>query len=247
MTCGLEGMGVTVASLPPLVLNLAGKLPSAMAYVANYKWLGLMWSFALDFSVAMEGVIAAAAAKFSSLAGLASSNVLPLCFVVQMFEAIVEGTMRFGRWLYATAPAAATRLDDDLYRAWGRELLAADAWNNWATVFSEVGWHASGSGRAVQDIASKRAYFFRLDSNDLYRNLFLHALTVKGYTWAKNSSSLLRAWDILDWPEWASEGSSRESYMLYVTDKVHSVSVRGNGLMRPHGINSQCSTHCTAP
>ena len=54
----------------------------------------------------MHAVIFQAQAKFASLAGIAKANILPLCYVRALFECVVEGTVRFGRWLYATSPSA---------------------------------------------------------------------------------------------------------------------------------------------
>jgi hypothetical protein len=42
----------------------------------------------------------------ATLAGLVASSSLPLAFAVELFESKVEGAMRYGRWLLATAEGA---------------------------------------------------------------------------------------------------------------------------------------------
>ncbi len=88
-----------------------------------------MWSSHLDLTVLLEEAIRKATCHFLSLAGLAASNALPLCCLIKMFESRVEGSMRFGRWLYALSPTARSVLDH-AYTKWAQILLGADAWRN---------------------------------------------------------------------------------------------------------------------
>ena len=120
-----------------------------------------MWSSTLDLMVALEAVLQQAAAKFTVLAGLATANILPIAYVCALFASIVEGTMRFGRWLYAAEVGAEEKLDE-AYKKWARVLLDADAWKPWATIASELGWRLSGAGRAVVDVAMRRCRLFLL-------------------------------------------------------------------------------------
>lgn len=99
------------ASLPPLIMKVPGKPgkpTAALTYVDIQKWLGKMWPRDLDFTVDMKTTLRKAQSNFVSIAGIATSNVLPLCITMELFESKVEGIMRFGRWLYATCDGAAT-------------------------------------------------------------------------------------------------------------------------------------------
>ena len=101
-----------------------------------------------------------------------------------------------------------------VFMSWARLLLGAEPWRNWATIYAELGWQFSGSGRAVIDIACRRAYLWSLPVGDLYREVFVLGHSVQGLTWAKGSLKLLVDWGIVDWPHW--HGSSRESYKTHV-------------------------------
>ena len=116
---------------------------------------------------------------------------MPLCYVLCLFESVVEGTLRFGRWLYAVQPGAEEILDS-LYQTWARSLLGAASWRNWAVAFSELGWVMTGSGRAVVDVAMKRCTLFLLDPHDIYRRAFVLGHSVEGMTWSKLSLAMLK-------------------------------------------------------
>ena len=143
------------------------------------------------------------------------ANALPLCYVCQLFEALVEGVMRFGIWLYATAPGAAEVLDD-LYTSWARSLMGAAPWRNWATCVNEFGWQLTGQGRGIVDVAMRRFYLWTLPDGDIYKRVFLRSAECIGDTWAKRSLALLEAWGVVDWPCWASPSRSKGTYKLYV-------------------------------
>ena len=219
MVCGPAGNFSKVAALPPLALSLVGQPPSPLSFVLQHTWLGLRWSSVLDLSAAMEQVIRTSTSKFVSIAGLATSSYLPLCYVCHLFESVVDGSMRYGRWLYAVHQGAESRLDS-VYVAWARTLLGAPAWTNWATIVSEVGWNKSGAGRSVVDVAMKRCSLHLLETSDLYREAFVLGHRVAGDTWSKLSLQMLGRWGVLDWPEWSQAGSTRAGYKLYVKEVI---------------------------
>ncbi len=219
MTAGPLGYLHEVSAMPPLMVKLAGQAPSALTHVISHKWLGLLWNMDLDLDVALHNVIREATAKFISVASLASSNMLPLPYVLSIFETVIEGKMRFGRWLYATSQQAAKTLDS-LYVKWARELLGAKPWHSARKVTCEIGWNMTGSGRAVVDIASKRCSLHLLPQDDLYRRVFIQSHNVAGRTWSKISKSKLDEWGILDWPEWKHQGSTRLQYRDYAREIV---------------------------
>ena len=218
MACGPVGINDVIAGLPPLSMQLSGRLSTPLIYKISHKWLGLLWHHLLDLSVAMQGVIRSASAKFAILSGLVNARLLPLCVVVKLFEALIEGSMRFGRWLYATSPGAGEILDE-LYVKWARALIGAPPWRNAGVASSEVGWQISGQGRAVIDVAAKRAYFYNLEP-DVYQHTFLLGHSMQGASWARRGAELLRDWGILDWPAWSTPGSSPDQYKAYVRQSV---------------------------
>ena len=221
MVCGSPHVAEAVASQPPLMMNFVGRPPTPVAIVDSHKWLGLQWSSTLDLSKAMQGIVAAASSKFGELCGACINKSLPLCAVVDLFESLVEGVMRFGRWLWALSPDACSVLDD-LYRSWGRALLGANMWRNWATVFGELGWELSGSGRAVIDVAMQRARLWSLAQGDLYKDVFVQAHAWPGSTWAKGSLALLSAWNIMDWPSYGTDrGLSKYKAYVHSVVKQH--------------------------
>ena len=90
-----------------------------------------------------------------------------------MFESVVDGSMRFGRWLYAVHPGAEDRMNA-LYESWlGTHPSGAALWRTGATVVSELGWCLSGSGRAVVDVPMRRCSLHLLEPGDLYRDVFI--------------------------------------------------------------------------
>ena len=220
MACGPLDMSGTIALQAPLIMQLAGRPPTPLAYVVSHKWLALYWHYNLDLSYAMKAVMRNASAKFAILSGLVVARMLPLCVVLKLFDALVEGCMRFGRWLYATAPGAGSALND-LYEKWARSLIGAPPWRSWAVAFSELGWQLTGEARAIIDIASKRAYLWRLEP-DIYQNVFIASHSRRGDTWAKRSASMLTEWGILDWPAWSHPESSLDEYKRYVRHVVSS-------------------------
>jgi hypothetical protein len=219
MVCGHAELEESVALMPPLVLPLYGKIPVALSHVQVHKWLGLDWSSVLDLSVAMERVLRCAMGKFVSIAGLCTSGILPICYILQIFESCVEGVMRFGRWLYATAEGAEERLDST-YQSWALVLMSAEPWHNWAVAFAELGWSMTGMGRAIVDVAMRRCSLHCLPPGDLYGDVFLAGHALPGSTWGKKSLALLNKWGVQDWPAWSGPTSTKEGYKAYVKASV---------------------------
>ena len=141
----------------------------------------------------MFGMVQQARAKFASLEGLASADVL--CYICLLSDALLEGTMRYGRWLYACAPEAGASLDT-LYEFWARSLMCAGRCRNWATCFVELGWSFTGMGRGV---AMCNAFFWSLPDDGMYQRVFLLSCACAGRTWTKQSHALLAKWGLEDW------------------------------------------------
>ena len=219
MAGGPEQCSTNAAKLPPLVVRLVGRPPAALGFAINHKGLSLMWNASLELSKAMHAVAGCAGAKLAVLVGLAVANVVPLCFVGKLFEAIAEGTMRFGRWLYVTADNAEEFLNT-LYQKWARALLGALPWRSWPLLFSELGWTYSGAGRAIVDIAMRRCNLYRLDAGDLYRSVFIDAHGT-ACSWASKSKALLDKWGVVDWIDWEGPSTNRSQY------KDHALAVVG--------------------
>ena len=96
---------------PGLVLPIIGAAPCPIQTKTRHKWLGLVWPANLDFASALESSLRRGNQLISDIVSLLDSGGLPLCFALALFDAKVEGSMRFGRWLLATAPGALDRYD----------------------------------------------------------------------------------------------------------------------------------------
>ena len=222
MVCGPADASLAASSLPPLVMCPRGRPRVPIALVSEHKWLGLAWTDSLGLRVIMEARIKAAAGKFSLLLGMVVGGTLPLSLALVLFEACVDGALRFGRWLFGAEQDLHGRLDMQL-QSWGKSLLGASPWRSWGTTFGELGWRMSGSGRAVVDVAMRRARLWNLASDDLYRRVFVAAHSSPGRSWAKKSAGVLGKWGIIDWQVWRSEGTSLDHYKDYVKEQVERV------------------------
>ena len=107
-------------------MRLHGKTPVPILIDTQHNWLGLMWPDSLDLGVVMEGRIKAASAKLSPILGMVAGGILPLGLALDLFEAIVEGTLRFGRWLYGAESRLYPALDTQL-QSWSRLILGASS------------------------------------------------------------------------------------------------------------------------
>ena len=224
MVCGPPDAGISAASLPPLKIALVGQPSVPVMIASEHTWLGLMWSELLNLQVAFSARSQSASAKFSLLVGLVASSTIPLALGLQMFEACVDGAMRFGRWLYGVDSSIRDQLDS-LYITWGKALLGADTWRNWAVSFGSLGWRLTGGARAVVDIAMHRARLWELSDQDLYKRVFVAAHGYSDVTWAAKSIRTLQDWGIQDWPSWASPDVSLEDYKAYVKHCVEAASL----------------------
>ena len=128
--------------------------------------------------------------------------------------------MRSSRWLLALAPGAENILDN-LYNTWAQNLLGSRPWRSPFVARAEIGWTLTRFGRAVVDVASKRASLWLLSECGLYRNIFVQACS-SFTSWASRSLVLLGDWHVLDWPLWVQLGHNpcRKSYKRYVVDTV---------------------------
>ena len=91
---------------------------------------------------------------------------------------------------------------------------------NGSVVVWELDWHISGMGRAVVDLAKKRAKLWLLPAGDLYKESFLRCLSlVGGTTWAHLGGRLLQSWGISEFaPVEGGDGFRR--YCRYVKQVV---------------------------
>ena len=97
-----------------------------------------------------------------------------MSIAARIFEERVEGAIRFARWLLAVAPGAEEKLDAR-YNEWGLAFLGAPVWRNAAVAGVELGWALSGAGRAIVDVAMKRAAFWATGESDIYGAVFRRA------------------------------------------------------------------------
>ena len=181
-----------------------------------HRWLGWMWTEDGGALETLQARLHAASGVFSTLAGLCSSNVVPLPFVLKLFEGKVDACMRPGRWLFAVLATDAAQILDDAYARWARILLGVPSWMPAHAVFWELGWSLSGMARAVLDVAMRRARMQCWDSDDLFRRIFdaaSHSATDD--TWSSKSLRLLREWGIRDFCEGNMHLGIRE-YKRYV-------------------------------
>ena len=126
---------------------------------------------------------------------------IPLSLAVLLFEAKIEASLAFGRWLLVDCPGVRVRLDG-LFKKWARLLLGADSWRNGAVATSELGWGLGGFCRCVRSVALRRAKLLMLPPSDPYATIFRLA-SDRGIGWAETSRALLRKWGIPDWNSWA--------------------------------------------
>ena len=90
---------------------------------------------------------------------------------------------------------------DEAYCRWARALLGSPSWRSGAVAAAELGWTLSGFGRAVLEVASRRARLWQLPPCDLYGDTFRVAHELSNSSWASRSSKLLKEWGLPDWPE----------------------------------------------
>jgi len=104
----------------------------------------------------------------------------------------------------------------------------------------------SGSGRAVIDMAMRRARVQSLPAGDLYRRVF-EITNSQGIGWAANSTAVLSDWGIRDWVNWQIDAPSNNlrSYKAHVIQQVRekcllewTVGKQSSQLQIPYGLIS---------
>ncbi|CAE7247873.1 unnamed protein product [Symbiodinium sp. CCMP2592] len=204
---------------PRLVLPLIGAAPCPIHTKTRHKWLGLVWPANLDFASALESSIQRGNLLVSDIVSLLDNGGLPLCFALALFDAKVEGSLRFGRWLLATAPGALDKYDAAFNR-WACALLHSPPWRSAAIAHMELGWGLCGRHRALLDIAGRRARLWTLPQGDLYGEIFIQSHAVP-LSWARRSLTLLEEHDIPDYPDAEGCGSVK-SYLVLVRSLLSS-------------------------
>ena len=66
----------------------------------------------------------------------------------------------------------------------------------------------------VVDMVLKWCRLYMLEENDLYRKVVMEAHSSPGNSWSKKSLAIMRAWGILDWPEWNQNGGTKACYKV---------------------------------
>ena len=216
---------------PRLVLPLIGAGPCPIQTKTRHKWLGLVWPANLDFASALESALQKGNQLVADIVSLLDSGGLPLCFALCLFDAKVEGSVRFGRWLLATAPGALDRYDA-AYDRWACALLQSPPWRSAAIAHLELGWTLCGRHRAILDIAGRRARLWALPEGDIYGEVFIKSHAVP-LSWARKSLSLLEERDIPDYPD--AGCSSVKSYLSMVRSLLSSAAAAA--------LWSSCSGH----
>ncbi|CAE8701705.1 unnamed protein product, partial [Polarella glacialis] len=151
--------------------------------------------------------LASSLAMVKRLVGLLDSGQLPLAMALSLFEVKVEGSLRFGRWLWGLHAAARDSLDA-VYQRLAKMFLGAESWRNGAVACGKFGWLMSGSARCVLDIALLRARFWSEvgPGGTLAGVVFLRAHGSAGNTWARLSLALISKWNVPDWPQGVASG-----------------------------------------
>ena len=184
---------------PGLVMNIPGKLPCAIHDKQRHRWLGLLWPADLDFLPCLSAQLGQAGQIVANITGLMESGGLPLCFALMLFEAKVEGLLRFGRWLLATCEGALD-MYDKAFNRWSCALLGSPPWRSPAVAHLELGWQLMGRHRAVLDVAKRRAKLWCMANEDIYAQMFRRALACPD-SWSAKSLELLKQYGVPDFPE----------------------------------------------
>ena len=90
---------------------------------------------------------------------------------------------------------------NNAFDEWARALIGSPKWRSAAAAASEFGWRLSGFGRALVDMAVRRARLFALPTDDIYRKVCVYAHDATEQTWAKRNRALLLSRGIQDWTD----------------------------------------------
>ena len=174
--CFHSGPGKTVSVVPangfqPVLFQVVvGRGHFRLCVKESHKWLGLPWPGDLNFLPAVLKHVAIADSIVNNIVGLLQSG-LPLVYGLRLFEAKVDGFLRFGRWLLAMADTAQV-VYEQAYERLAKLLLGVPAWRSPYMACLECGWTLTGSRRSVVDVAMRKARLFLLPASDSYRALF---------------------------------------------------------------------------
>ena len=113
----------------PLFFTAVGLAPALVTRTCQHLWLGLLWRSDLDLAPALAAKIRGARGIVATIAGLVASASLQLAFAVELFESKVDGAMRYGRWLLATADGAEDAMES-AFADWARALLGSPPWRS---------------------------------------------------------------------------------------------------------------------
>ena len=220
---------------PILVFPVVGASPQEVCVRPSHRWLGLLWPANHDFLPALLQAVHAAESHVLSIVGLVSSGGLPLAFGLLLFESKVDGFLRFSRWILATADGA-----DEVYNRafdkWGRLFLCSMPWRSAEVAACELGWSLSGFGRAVVDVALRRAKLWSLPPSDLY-GATLSIGHNFGTTWATKSLCVLESVGVPDLPSLGSPMMPLKLYKVLIRGKLQaSCSSSRNNATARHAI-----------
>jgi len=119
---------------------------------------------------------------------------LPLPFALHVFNVRLEASFSFSRWLWVGLDDIGTILND-AYAHWARILLDAKPWRKPAPLLSELGWHLTGEGRLLVDVASTWARDRLRPSAECY-SLPVSECTQRGLGWSGAAMALFRKWGV---------------------------------------------------
>ena len=185
----------------PIFFRPSPSAPSLSLCSDAHRWLGWLWTEAGGAAETLQARIRVASGCFSTLAGLCTSQAIPLPFALNIFEGKVDACMRPGRWIYAVLVPDATRILDDAYDRWAKIFLGVPAWLPAHAVVWELGWPLSGMARAVFDVAVKRARIQCWPADDLYRRVFETTAQSTAACWSTRSLQLLHDWGIAQYSD----------------------------------------------
>ena len=162
-----------------------------LVYTLSHRWLGLLWSAELCFLPALSQRVAGVEDFVRELASLVEAGAIPISVAAVVFEAKVDGSLAYGRWLSACVPEAED-LYEKCYGRWALLLLGGSPWRRPAAACSEMGWHLSGYARAVRSVALHRATLACRLGEDVYARSYTAAQDAPR-SWNVRSRAMLEA------------------------------------------------------
>ena len=138
---------------------------------------------------------------FASIAGLVATRAIPLHLGVVVFEQKVASLLSLGNWWHVCDPSYRAKVDA-LYITHAKVLLGCEPWR-YTLQRTRLGTQRYRS--------SVRSGCFTAS-----KGLVVRAHNSEGPTWACSSLQLLHKWQILDWLQWRSDGSTFGVYKRMV-------------------------------